>query len=154
MRIIPYVLAAIVSFAGTNALIRPSVPPSVSSLAAPTTRAGTQIWFVFDPLSCRLSPDVVKRLNAIAVGVDSEFVGVMLNAPPDHDTFARVSRTFGMRFQVIPDSQGKWLRAAHSADIPTPFVVIRNRGRLMGVASLLNYQILPDSIANAIHTLR
>lgn len=154
MRKFAYVLAAIVGFAGTNALLRPSSPRSMVDLTSAGGRGGTSIWFVFDALSCRLTPEVVRRLNAMAVGKDTVLLGVMVDGPTDQATFARVTDAFGMRFRVIADSGDSWQRAAHSADMPMPLVVVRKRGRLIGLMSLLNYQIMPDSIVDALHTLR
>lgn len=154
MRKLTYALAALVGFVGTKTLVRPLAPLSLAQLSGGAARMPVRMWFVFDPLSCRLSPDVVRRLNTLAVGTDTEFVGVMLDAPADGPTFARITKAFGMRFRVIPDPDGKWRRATQSADIPTPFVVVRNQGRLSGIISLLNYQIIPDSIADAIHKVR
>jgi len=154
MRNLTYAIAAIIGFVGTNALLRRPSPPSLAELSTATARTGTKIWFVFDPLSCRLTPDVVSRLNGLAAGADTDFLAVMLDAPVDRKTFAQLTQAFGMRFRVVPDSEGYWRRAAQSEDMPIPFVVVRHQGRLIGMVSLLNYQSVPDAIPNAIHTLR
>lgn len=80
MRNLSYVLAAIVGFVGTREWLRPPTPRSFAELSATTAHSGTRIWFVFDPVSCRLTLDVVSRLNGLAAGADTDFVGVMLNA--------------------------------------------------------------------------
>jgi hypothetical protein len=99
--------------------------------AADTTRL--EIWFVFRSTDCKLSADLIRHLNDLSGRHSIMVAGVMLDAAR-LETPSTLAADLGVRFPLTGDGQ-RWAETLQNAQMPNPVLILRDRGRLLGVTS-------------------
>ena len=121
-------LTAVLTAAGT-VRGRPSVAGLATSREA---EARTTVWMIFRAPDCGISADLIDQLNRVDISANVKVIGVMLLPPSDSAERVSLSRSLGMKFEIIYDLDGVWKNALRRDQQSNPMMYVQEGQSLLG----------------------